>query len=93
MPTSRPTGICRVNNLYQEPILEEYDCKEEEQCDSEHEGEDDGWPGIENHWCPLLDLSYHYFIGRSQVGFDGRDGLGEYIGNLSACYIYCSRGA
>ena len=61
------TGICRVNNLYQEPILEDYHCKEEEQCDSELE--DDGWPGAENHWCPLLDLSYHYFIGRSLLGF------------------------
>ena len=76
MPTSRPAGICRVNNLNQEPILEDYDCpiledyfcKEREQYDFELESEDDGWPGIENHWCPLLDLSYHYFIGRSQVG-------------------------
>ena len=68
MPTSRPTGICRVNNLYQEPILEDYYCKEE-QCDSELEGEDDGWLGTENHWCPLWDLSYHAFIGRSRLGF------------------------
>ena len=49
MPTSRPTGICRMYNLYQEPILEDYCCKEEEQCDSELESEDDGWPGTENH--------------------------------------------
>ena len=32
------------------------------------ESEDDGWPGQENHWCPLLDLSYHHFIGRSLLG-------------------------
>ena len=64
-PTSRPTGICRMNNLYQEPIPGDYYCKKEEQCDSELESEDDGWPGTENHWCPLLDLSDHYFIGRS----------------------------
>ena len=69
MSTSRTTGICRMNNLYQEPILEDYYCKEEEQCDSELEREDDGWLGTENHWCPLLDLSYHYFIGRSLLGF------------------------
>ena len=49
MPTSRPTGICRVNNLYHDAVLEDYYCKEEEQCDSELEIEDDGWPGTENH--------------------------------------------
>ena len=72
MPTSRPAGVCRVNNLNQEPSLEDYDCpiledyfcKEKEQYDSGLESEDDGWPGTENHWCPLLDLSYHYFIGQ-----------------------------
>ena len=26
VPTSRPPGICRVNNLYQEPIFEDNDC-------------------------------------------------------------------
>ena len=34
MPTSSSTGIRRVNDLYQEPISEDYHCKEEEQCDS-----------------------------------------------------------
>ena len=42
MPTSRPIGVCRVNNLYQGPLLEDCYFKEEEQCDSELEGEDDG---------------------------------------------------
>ena len=37
MPTSRPTGICRLNNLYQDPVLEDYFCKEEEHSDSELE--------------------------------------------------------
>ena len=49
MPTSRLTGICRVNNLFQELILEDSYLKEEERCDSELEGEDDGWPSTENH--------------------------------------------
>ena len=39
------------------------------QCDSEVESEDDGWPGTENHWCNLLDLSYHYFVGPLLLGF------------------------
>ena len=76
MPTSRPAGICRVNNLNQEPSLEDYDCpiledyfcKEGEQYVSGLESEDDGWPGTENHWCPLLDLPYHYFIGQKLLG-------------------------
>ena len=62
MRTSRPTGNCGLNNLYQEPIFEDYDCsiledyycKEERQCDSELESEDGGWLGTESHWCPLL---------------------------------------
>ena len=60
-----------MNNLYQEPILEDYvcplldyNCKEEEQCDSEVEGEDDEWLSTESHWCLLLDLSYQYFSVR-----------------------------
>ena len=68
-PTSSSTGICRVNNLYQEPISEDYYCKEEERSDSERENEDDGWPGTGNHWCPLSNLTYHYFIGPSPLGF------------------------
>ena len=56
MPTTRPIGVCRVNNLYQEPFLEDCYFKEEEQCDSELKGEDDGWLGTENTWCPLLDF-------------------------------------
>ena len=62
MSTSRPAHVCVTNNSYQGPILEDHDrpifedcCyKEEEQCDSELESEDDGWLGTENHWCPLL---------------------------------------
>ena len=62
MSTSRPADVCVTNNSYQGPILEDHDrptsedcCyKEEEQCDSELESEDDGWLGTENHWCPLL---------------------------------------
>ena len=71
MSSSAPTGAGRVNILYQKPMFEKYGCpffedylrKKEKQCDSEAESQDDGWPGTENHWCPLLDLSYHYFIG------------------------------
>ena len=63
--------------MYHEPILEDYDCpiledyhcKEERQCGSEVEGEEDGWLSTENRWCPLLDLSYHYFIGRSLLEY------------------------
>ena len=68
-PTSKPTGILRMKNLCQEPISEYDYCKEEEQYDSELEKEDDGWPGTENHWSPLLDLHYHYSIDRSLLGF------------------------
>ena len=45
------------------------DCKEEEKCDSEVESEDDGWLDTEKHWSPLLDLSYHYFVGPLLLGF------------------------
>ena len=61
MPSSKPTCVGRVNNLYQEPFFEDYDCplvedyyrKKEEQCDFEVESEDDGWRGTENHRCPV----------------------------------------
>ena len=77
MSSSKPTGVGRVNFLYQEPIVEDYDCpflgdcnrKESEQCDSEVEGEDDGWHGTENQWCLLLDFLYHYFIGPRLLRF------------------------
>ena len=56
MSSSAPTGVGRVNNSYQEPMLEDNGCpfledyfrNEEEQCDSEVESQDDGWPGTEN---------------------------------------------
>ena len=56
MLLSISTGVNRMNNSFQEPIFEDYDCpfhaeyfcKEEEQCDSEVVSEDDGWPGTEN---------------------------------------------
>ena len=60
MLLSISTGVSRMNNSFQEPIFEDYECafhedyycKEEEQCDSEVESEDDGWLGTENQWCP-----------------------------------------
>ena len=54
---------------YDCPFLEDYYRKKEEQCDFEVEGEDDGWLGTENHRCPLLDFSYHYFVGRRPLRF------------------------
>ena len=80
MSTSRPADVCVTNNFYQGPIPEDYDrpiledCyrKGEERCDSQLESEDDGWPGTENHWCPLLELSYHDVIGPLLTGFMGR---------------------
>ena len=50
MSSSKATGVDRVNNLCQGSILEDCDSpflanhnhREEEQCDSEVEGEDDG---------------------------------------------------
>ena len=53
---------------YDRPFLEDYHRKEGVQCDSEAESEDDGCRGTEDHWSPLLDLSYHYFIGSLLLG-------------------------
>ena len=72
MSTSRCTGVCMTNHSCRESILEEYYCKEEKQYDSELESEDDEWTGTENHWCPLLDLSYHYAIEPVLLGLMGR---------------------
>ena len=66
MSKSTPTDICMTHNSYQEPfledcdgpIVEDYHSKEEEQCDSKLESEDDGWPGTENHRCPSVKI-YH----------------------------------
>ena len=69
MSTSKSNGVCMTNNSYREPILEDCCCKEEDECDSELESEDDGWSGTENHRCPLLDFPHHYFFGRLQLGF------------------------
>ena len=82
-----------TNNSYQEPILEDCYCGEEERCDSELESEDDEWPGTENHRCHLLDLSYHYFVGRLLLFFFKKKGFSEYISNLSVCYVECPSGA
>ena len=80
MSTSRPAEVCVTNNSYQGPIPEDYDCpvledyycQEEKQCDSELEGEDDGWSDTDNHRSPLLDLSYHCVFGPLVLGFMGR---------------------
>ena len=84
MSSSKPIGVGRMNNSYQEPIFEDCYCKGEEQCDSEVESENDGWLGMENHWCPLLDLSYHFVVG-PLVGIFGKDGLSEFFSNSSVC--------
>ena len=52
--SSKSIGVGRVNKWYQKPIREDDDCKDEEQCDLEVEGEDDEWPGAENQRCSLL---------------------------------------
>ena len=67
--TSFPSGVHRESDWYQKPIFEDYYCQEEEQGDSEVKDEDDKLLGAENQWCPLLDLSYHYFVGPRLLGF------------------------
>ena len=67
--STKPTGVGRVNSSYQEPVfkdfdrpfLEDYNRKEEEQCDSEIKNENVGWctkPLVSSAWS-----SYHYIVG------------------------------
>ena len=68
MSSSEPIDVGRMTNWYHEPMSEDDDRKDEGQCDSEVKGEGDEWLGTENQWCPLLDLSYHYFFGPRLLG-------------------------
>ena len=55
---------------------------------------EDGWLSTENHWCPLLDLSYHYFNWSITAGIYGRNGLGKENQQLVNFAVFvCPRGA
>ena len=66
MVESRIVAIRNVKVLNVEKLRRS---KDAEPCDPEVDCQDDRWPAAENQWCPLLDLSYHYFVGPQQLGF------------------------
>ena len=96
MSSSSPIDVGRTNNSCHEPILEDYDrsfledyhCKEEVQCDSVAESEDDGCVGIENslvfYWIHSLITS----LVHNLLGLMKEMDSSQYVSKLSVCSFF-----
>ena len=82
-----------TNNSYQEPILEDYYCREEERCDSELESEDDEWAGTEKPLVSPAGFIMSLLRWSATIGIYKRIGFSDDISNLSVCYVECPSGA